>query len=118
MLWTSGSWSASYSESMLISDKTTISSFYTYGSPSYLYFASFSVSDGSVISSRYKSTISLSYVWGATISGDYLVTIACTSDFLGTCYLVLLNKVSSQSSMRLFNGKDLFGCTIESSSGR
>ena len=115
MLWPSGSWSASYSESMLSSDKTTISSFYTYGSPSYLYFASFSASDGSVISSRYKSTISLSYVWGATISGDYLVTTAWSVNFW---YLVILNKVSTQSSIRLFNGKDLFGWTIESSSGR
>ena len=52
MVWSSGTWTASISQSLKVS--SNIYSFFTYGSTQYLYFTVFSESDGSILSSRYS----------------------------------------------------------------
>ena len=71
----SGTWSGSFSESLLSSDQSTIYSFFLFGPPStyYLYFAGLSVTDGSVVTTRYKSSTTASNVWGSALNGDYVV---------------------------------------------
>ena len=74
----SGTWSASYSESVLSSDGSIIYSFFTFGLLSttrYLYFSGLTVSDGSVSTTRYKSSTFVSEVDGSALNGDYLVNL-------------------------------------------
>ena len=74
----SNTWSASRSESVLSSDKSTIYSLFVFGLTSqttYLYFAGFSVSDGRVVTARYKSTVFILNVLGSSLNGDYLVNL-------------------------------------------
>ena len=69
-------WGSYLSESILSQDGLTIHSFFLFrpGSSSmYLYFAALSVSTGSVISNRYKSSVSVQFVWGWASNGDYFV---------------------------------------------
>ena len=70
-----GSWSASYSESILSSDSSLIYSYFTFGSNRYLYFAGMSVLNGSVATTRYKSNTSVSNLWGASLNGDYIIKL-------------------------------------------
>ena len=70
-----GTWSASYSESVLSSDGSTVYSFFTFGATRYLYFCGLSVADGSVRTTRYKSDTAVSYVWGSALNGDYVVNL-------------------------------------------
>ena len=71
---TGGSWSESYSSSMVSSDGSTIYSFIAYSqSSTYLYFFSLSVATGSVIGSRYKSSVAISFVSGSIAYGDYVL---------------------------------------------
>ena len=69
-------WSAYLSESILSSDKSTIYSFFAFGSlPTYyLYFAGLSASNGSVVTTRYKSNTSVFDLKGSALNGDYVVT--------------------------------------------
>ena len=78
----SGTWTASYSESVLSSDGSTIYLFFTFGVSKYLYFAGLSVSDGSVATSRYKSSGTVSDLFGSALSGDYVVSTTQSPTFL------------------------------------
>ena len=60
----SGRLSASLSESVLSYDGSTVYSFFTFGAQTYLYFLGLSMSTGSVATTRYKSSASVSNVWG------------------------------------------------------
>ena len=71
----SGTWSASYSESVLNTDGSTVYSFFTFGATTYLYFVGLSVSDGSIKTTRFKSSASVTYVWGSALNGDYVVNL-------------------------------------------
>ena len=89
---TSGTWSASNSESLLSSDQSTIYSFFAFGSTRYLYFAGLSVTGGSVTTTRYKSNTSALYVWGSALNGDYVV-----AQRMGL--IQLLNKLKLNASL-------------------
>ena len=69
------SWISTLSESVLSSDRSTIYSFFIFGSPTYVYFAGLSVSDGRVTTARYKSSVAANYVFGGVLNGDYVVTL-------------------------------------------
>ena len=71
----SGSWVSSVSESVLSSDGSTIYSIFIFGSSTYVYFAGLSASDGKVTTSRYKSSVTASFVFGGTLNEDYVVTL-------------------------------------------
>ena len=71
----SGTWTSSFSESVLSADGLSIYSFINFGSSRYLYFVSLSVSTGSVIGTRYKSSVTTNYVWGSALNGDYLIRL-------------------------------------------
>ena len=71
----SGTWTAYDSESVLSSDGSTVYSFFVFGVPTYLYFSGLFVSTGSVKTTRYKSTATVSGVWGSALNGDYLVKL-------------------------------------------
>ena len=109
-----GAWSIDYSESLLSTDGSKIYSLFPYGiSPRYLYFFTLAVSDGSVSNTRYKSTSSVSIVYWAALSGDYIV--ATTDYFLG----VVIYKIStSVFTIKSFSGSLLYGWGVDPSSGR
>ena len=69
----SGTWTSSFSESILSADGLSIYSFINFGSSRYLYFVSLSVSTGSVVGTRCKSNMTIGYVWGSALNGDYLI---------------------------------------------
>ena len=71
----SGTWSASNSESLLSVSGTNIYSFITYGisASRYLYFLTQSVSDGSVTATKYKSTVCVNSVFGSALNEDYVI---------------------------------------------
>ena len=71
----SGTWTSSFSESVLSEDGLSIYSFINFGSSRYLYFVSLSVSTGSVVGTRYKSSVTTNYVWGSALNGDYLIRL-------------------------------------------
>ena len=110
---TSGTWSASNSESLLSSDQSTIYSFFAFGSTRYLYFAGLSVTGGSVTTTRYKSNTSALYVWGSALNGDYVVatTQSPTS-------LIMYSISSLTFTIKSFSGNNLYGWGVEPSSGR
>ena len=64
----SGTWTSSFSESILSADGLTIYSFINFGSSLHLYFVSLSVSTGSVDGTRYKSSVTANYVWGSALN--------------------------------------------------
>ena len=107
-----GIWSTSYSESVLIS--STIFSFFVYGTIPQLYLAMISESDGSV-STRFKSSISCSWVYGSGVNGDFIVASALCSP---SYYLIVINKVTNNLNIRSFSGNILYGIGIEISTGR
>ena len=79
ILCASGTWDAtSNSESVLSSDGSTIYMFLTFGATKYFYFAGMSVSSGSVTTTRYKSSVSVSFVWRSALNGDYIVVATDT----------------------------------------
>ena len=94
---TSGSCSASNSESLLSSDGSTIYSFFTFGSSSssasYLYFCGLSVSDGSVATTRYKSSATVFGAWGSALKGDIIVKLNTA------------NQLNSAKTLNLSNSK-------------
>ena len=110
---TSGTWTAAYSESLLSSDQSTIYSFFAFGSTQYLYFAGLSVTGGSMVTTRYKSSTSVSRVWGSALNGDYVVatTESPTS-------LIMYSISSSTFTIKSFSGYNLYGWVVEPSSGR
>ena len=90
----SGTWTASFSESVLSSDGSRIYSFFTFGpTNTYLYFCGLSVSDGSVRTTRYKSSASVSYVWGSALNGDYVVNLKSNMpiNWIQLCFFETLN---------------------------
>ena len=109
---TSGIWFASNSESVLSSDRSTVYSFFTFGSTKYLYFIGLSESDGSVVTARYKSSTSVDYVYGSALNGDYVVTTTQSQTAL-----VMYSISSSTFTIKSFSGY-LYGWGVEPSSGR
>ena len=109
-------WSAYLSESILSSDKSTIYSFFAFGSlPTYyLYFAGLSASNGSVVTTRYKSNTSVFDLKGSALNGDYVVV---TTEFP---YSLVVYSISSSTftTYSLASGLYLFGWGVEPSSGR
>ena len=71
----SGKLSASLSESVLSYDGSTVYSFFTFGAQTYLYFLGLTVSTGSVATTRYKSSASVSNVWGSALNRDYVLNL-------------------------------------------
>ena len=110
----SGMWIAVYSESVLSSDGSTVYSFFTFGSTTYLYFWGLSVSDGSVKTTRYKSSITVTSVFGSALNGDYVVTTTYSS----SPSLVMYSISSSAFTIKSFSGPSLYGWGVEPSSGR
>ena len=66
------------SESLLSQDKSKIYCIFIIGDsyPNYMHMATFDRSSGRVIDSRYKSSISLDYVYGSVLNGNYLIVTA------------------------------------------
>ena len=84
------------SESLLSQDKSKIYCIFIFGnsSPNYMHMATFEASSGRVIDSRYKSSISLDYVYGSALNGNYLIVTAKDS-MISKNYLVLFNLITS-----------------------
>ena len=97
--WPSGTWTASYSESLLIS--SSIYTFFIYGSSTqYAYMAVISLSDGTV-SNRYKSSIGCTDVFGSGTSGNYIaVSVIWSSSF----YLLMFNRATNLFDIKSFSG--------------
>ena len=112
---TSGTWYAYNSESVLSSDGSTIYSFFLFGSSLIHIYTSvgLSVSDGSVATTRYKSSTTVTYLWGSALNGDYVV--ATTSSQTS---LVIYRISSSTFTIKSFAGNNLYGWGVEPSSGR
>ena len=106
--------SPSSSESLLSSDESKIYSLFILESTPYAYFVTLSSIDGSVVGSRYKSSISWSYVLGSTKSGSYLLFLAYCSS---TYNLFIYNTDSSTFSINSWTAY-LIGITTEPSSGK
>ena len=108
-------WGSYLSESMLSQDGLTIHSFFLFrpaSSSMYLYYAALSVSTGSVIGNRYKSSVSVGFVWGLASNGDYFVTTT------GNPSLVIYNTYTSTFLVKSFTGFSLYGWAVEPTSGR
>ena len=105
--WPSGTWTASYSESLLIS--SSLYTFFIYGSsPQYVYMAVISLSDGTV-SNRYKSSISCTDVYGSGTSGDYIAaSVRWSSD-----YLLMFNRATNLFDIKSFSGTYLAGIGLD-----
>ena len=109
----SGSWSASNSESILVS--SNIYSFFIYGNPQYAYIASFASSSGLVQSSRYKSSVSWSEVDSLVSNGNNIIAAVRQ----GSKYnLVILDTSTSLFTIKEFAGDSVFTLLLESSTGR
>ena len=114
IIWSSTTWTAYNSESVLSSDGSTIYSFFTFGATKYLYFYGLYVSSGGVATTRHKSSISVSQVWGSALNGDYI--IATTSYPIS---IVIYSISSSTFTIKSFiSGSYLYGWGVEPSSGR
>ena len=107
---TSGSWSASLSESLLSTDGSKIFSFFTYQSPRKMYFAIFNKADGAVIGSRYKSSTTITGIYGSVQKGDLIVL---TVYYSSTYYLAMLNTTSNVLVTKQFSGAGLFGAAVQ-----
>ena len=109
----SGTWTTSFSESVLSYDRSTIYSFFIFGVSKYLYFAGLAVSDGSVTTTRYKSSISVADLRGSALNGDYVITTAPIPA------LVIYSISTSAITIKSFPGSGyLLGWGVEPSSGR
>ena len=96
-------------------DGLTIYSFILFGSPSnyYLYFASMLVSTGGVIGTRFKSNVTIKYVYTSAINEEYLITSSETPNSI-----IIYNLASSAFTIKRFSGDYILGSTIELSTGR
>lgn len=109
----SGSWTAFYSGSMLSDDGSIIYSYFSFGiSSRNMYFISQSVTSGSVIGSRYKSSVTVMYIFGSVLNGDY--ALATTN---GPNVLVIFSLSTSTFTIKNFSG-NLYNLSIELSSCR
>ena len=113
ILCASGTWTASYSESMLSSDGSTIYLLFTFGATRYFYFAGMSLSSGSVTTTRYKSSVSVNYIWRSALSGDYIVAAT-----FSPIALILYSISSSTFTTKSFSGNNLNGVGVDPSNGR
>ena len=115
--WTFSSWSVSASESLISKDKTKIYSIFIFGvsSAKYMYMTTFDTSSGKVVDSRYKSSISIEYVYGAALNGDYLVASLWTLNYDN--YIMIFNLITSRSIIKK-STYGFFGCGVELLSGR
>ena len=99
IIWSSTTWTAYNSESVLSSDGSTIYSFFTFGATKYLYFYGLYVSSGGVATTRHKSSISVSQVWGSALNGDYIINFNLIKQF--NCVLLhLYEKSLNLSSLK------------------
>ena len=115
MLWSSGAWLISYSESIFNSVNSSIYCFFAYGSTRYVHLASFSVNDGSIISSVYRSSKICTNVWSSAINGDFIIaTIQWPSS---PFYLLMMRITTFEFSIKEYS-YGLFGLSIEIVSGR
>ena len=80
-----------------------------------LYFMTFLSSDGSVSGSRYKSNLNVNDMYGSTLNGDYLVTIALVSS---TYYIAIINVSTYSFASKQYSGTVLNHIGFESYSGR
>ena len=116
---TSG-WVISYSESLLSADKSKIYSLFAYSQSSVynIYFYVFNSSDGSNLGNRYQSSAwtGTSSVYGSFMSGDKIVaTLVCSNQY----FLVIYSISDDTFTFKLFTtGLNLYGCAIETGSGR
>ena len=86
------------SELVLSADNSKLHAFIAYGPSSRsLYYCALSASTGSVISSRYKSNSPIYYVYGAAVSGDYVVAVLYIMNDL-----MILNTATSVWSSKTF----------------
>ena len=69
--WPTSSWNTFGSEALLSSDGTLIYSFVAYGNPRKMYFITFNAASGAVVGNRYKSSVSMSAVFGSVLMGNY-----------------------------------------------
>ena len=108
-------WGSYVSESIMSQDGLTIYSFFLFGlvSQSYLYYAALSVSTGSVIGNRYKSSVSVQFVWGWAFNGDYFVATTANPSSL-----IIYNTYTSTFLIKSFSGSLLYGWAVEPTSGR
>ena len=95
-------------------DISKIYSFISFGSTLKLIFTILSKFDGSVIGTRYKSNNQCNLVWGAAISGDYV--LASVSDTYH--YLILFNIAKDTIITKKFLGTALYSCSAELDVGR
>ena len=94
--WPSGTWTTTFSESVLIS--SSIYTFFPYGSTTqYVYMAVISVSDGTV-SNRYKSSISCTLSYGSAVSGDYIAASIKWTSY----YLLTFNRATNLFDIKSF----------------
>ena len=110
LLWPSGTWVTSESESLLISP--SIYTLFPYGSPKYVYMAVISLSDGTV-SNRYKSSISCTntQVFGSGVNGDYIAaSVRWSSD-----HLLMFNRATNLFDIKLFSGINLYQIILDTS---
>ena len=98
---------------MLSSDGSTIYSYFMFGSTKYLYFVGLSVSTGSVATTRYISSVSVSFVYGSSLNGDYVVATTYSP-----VSVVIYSISSSSFTIMTFSGVYIIGLAVEPSSGR
>ena len=107
--WPTGFWNAGLSESLLIS--SSIYTFFLYGStPQYAYMVVISVSDGAV-SNRYKSSISLTHVWGSGVNGDYIAV--SVQGLLSCFYLIMFNRATNLFDVKSFSATYLYAIGLD-----
>ena len=70
--------------------------------------------DGSVIGTRYKSDNECNFVWGAAISGDYVLA----SVYDTYHYLILFNTAKDTLITKKFLGTALYSWSAEFDTGR
>ena len=115
ILWNSGTWSSSYSESQVSADSSKIYSIASYGSTFlYMYITTFNAINGNAIGGRYKSNIAWGGVYGSTLNGAYIVITASWTPFN---ILILYNTDSHAISIKQFSNS-LFQTTVDPNNGR
>ena len=80
-----------------------------------LYFMTFLSSDGSISGSRYKSNLAVSFVYGCSLNGNYLVALTLVSS---VAHLVIINISTFSFASKQFSGSVLNCITFDSYSGR
>ena len=109
------SWEVGLSEPLLSSDYSKIYSLFIYRPTNslYLYYVELNATTGDASGSRYKSNIVLNSVYGSAIHENYIIATIQTSSY----YLVIFNIVTSVFKFYSFSG-NIYGCSVETSSGR